>query len=152
MKLRRWLQAGLLTAVLDFAFSSVLNRFFYGSTVTRLWQGVASVLLGPDAFNGGMRTVLIGVAMHVGVAFAWTTVFFIILMLVPQIERIANRRFGLVTLSAIYGPIIWMAMSFVVIPSMTGRPPSITYRWWVQLVGHMVFVALPMIATLTRRD
>lgn len=152
MKLGRWLQAGLLTAVIDGAFSSVLSRFFYGSTVTRLWQGVASVLLGPDAMNGGMRTALIGLAMHVGVAFAWTTVFFVLLMLIPQIGRIAHARFGLITLAAIYGPIVWMTMSFVVIPSMTHRPPTIAFRWWVQFFGHMAFVALPMIATLTKRD
>lgn len=152
MKLGRLLQAGLVTAVIDGAFSSILSRFFYGSTVTRLWQGVASVLIGPDALNGGMRTAMIGVAMHVGVAFAWSAVFLILLMLAPQLGRIANARFGLITLAAVYGPIVWMVMSLAVIPSMTGRPPTITYRWWVQFFGHMPFVALPIIATLTRRD
>ena len=152
MKLGRLLQAGLVTAVIDGAFSSILNRFFYHSTVTRLWQSVASVLLGPDALNGGMRTAIIGLAMHVAVAFAWSAVFLILLMLVPQLERIANARFGLITLAAIYGPIVWIVMSFVVIPSMTGRPTTITYRWWVQFFGHMPFVALPIIATLTKKD
>ena len=152
MKLGRLLQAGLVTAVIDGAFSSVLSRFFYHSTVTRLWQGVASVLLGPDAMNGGMRTAMIGLAMHVGVAFAWTAVFLIVLTLAPQIGRFANARFGLITLAAIYGPIVWMVMSLAVIPSMTGRPPTINYRWWVQFFGHMPFVALPIIATLTKKD
>lgn len=152
MKIGRLVQAGLVTAVIDGVFASVLSRFFYGSTVTRLWQGVASVLLGPDAMNGGMRTALIGLAMHVGVAFAWSIVFFILLMLAPSIGKMAQARFGLVTLAAIYGPIIWMAMSLLVIPSMTGRPPTIAFRWWVQFFAHMLFVALPIVATLTRRD
>ena len=152
MNLRRWLQAGLVTAVIDFAFSSILVKFFYGSTVTRLWQGVASVPLGPDALNGGMRSVLIGVGMHIGVAFAWTTVFLILLKLIPAIHRIAHARFGLITLAAIYGPIVWMTMSFLVIPSMTHRPPTINFRWWVQFFGHIPAVALPIVATLTRRD
>jgi hypothetical protein len=152
MKLGRFVQAGLVTAVIDGTFSSVLSRFFYGSTVTRLWQGVASVLLGPDAMNGGMRTALIGVAMHVGVAFAWTAIFLIVLAVVPAIGRAAHARFGLIALSAVYGPIVWTVMSCAVIPSMTGRPPAITFRWWVQFFGHMPFVALPIIATLTRRD
>src|SRR6185436_6788800 len=129
MKLRRWLQAGLVTAITDFLFSSILVKFFYGSTVTRLWQGVASVPLGQDAFNGGLRTVLIGVGIHVCVAFAWTTVFLVLLTLIPAIDRIAHRRFGLITLAAIYGPLIWMTMSFLVIPSMTHRPPTINYKW-----------------------
>lgn len=152
MKLRRWFQAGLVTAVTDFLFSSILVKFFYHSSVTRLWQGVASVPLGPDAMNGGMRTALIGVALHISVAFAWTTVFLVLLMLIPAIDRIAHARFGLITLAALYGPPIWLVMSFLVIPSMTHRPPTIAFRWWVQLFGHIPFVALPIIATLTRRD
>jgi hypothetical protein len=36
---------------------------FYHSTVTRLWRGVASTLLG-RAFDGGTRTALIGVLMR----------------------------------------------------------------------------------------
>jgi hypothetical protein len=127
-------------------------KFFYGSTVTRLWQGVASVPLGPDALNGGLRTALVGVAIHIGVAFMWTTVFLILLTIIPSIDRIAHARFGLITLAAIYGPLVWMAMSFLVIPSMTHRPPTINYRWWVQFFGHIPAVALPIVATLTRRD
>lgn len=141
-----------MTAVIDFAFSSILVKFFYHSTVTRLWQGVASVLLGPDAMNGGMHTALIGVAMHIGVAFAWTTVFLILLTVIPAIDRIAHARFGLITLAAIYGPVVWLAMSFLVIPSMTHRPPTVNFRWWVQFFGHIPAVALPIVATLTRRD
>ena len=152
MTLKRWLQAGLVTAVIDFAFSSILVKFFYGSTVTRLWQGVASVPLGAEALNGGWRMALVGVAFHICVAFAWTTVFLAVLMLIPAIDRIAHARFGLITLAAIYGPLIWMAMSFLVIPSMTHRPPTINYRWWVQFFGHIPAVALPIVATLTRRD
>ena len=49
----RLLRAGLLTGLTDGLFSSVLAAFFYGSTVSRLWQGVASVLFGAAAFEGG---------------------------------------------------------------------------------------------------
>jgi hypothetical protein len=40
----------------------------------------------------------------------------------------------------------------IVSPMLTHRPPTITYRWWVQFFGHMVFVALPMIWAATRPD
>ena len=45
----RLVRAGLLTAITDGLFSSVLSVAFYNSTVQRLFQGVASTLLGPDA-------------------------------------------------------------------------------------------------------
>ena len=55
----RWLRAGLLTALCDGTFSSVLSVFFYHSTVARLFQGVASTLLGKAALDGGTPTALI---------------------------------------------------------------------------------------------
>ena len=74
------------------------------------------------------------------------------LTMAPALGRIARARFGLVTLATIYGPLIWLAMSFLIIPSMTHRPPTINFRWWVQFFGHIPAVALPIIATLTRED
>src|SRR4051812_33616581 len=57
--LLRLTRAGLLTAVSDGLFASVLSVFFFDSTLSRLWQGVASTLLGKAAFDGGTRTALI---------------------------------------------------------------------------------------------
>ncbi len=57
--LSRWVGAGLLTGISDGLFSSVLAVAFYHSTVARLWQGVASTLLGPEALTGGSSAVLV---------------------------------------------------------------------------------------------
>jgi len=43
-----------------------------------------------------------------------------------------------------------MIMSLVVIPLLVHRPPTITIRWWVQLVGHVPFVAIPIAAGVRR--
>ena len=144
------MRAGLLTAVTDGLFSSILSAFFYHSTVTRLFQGVAATLLGPSAIDGGRRTALIGIAMHVGVAFGWSAVFVFGLMRVPAIRRILASNYGIIKVAAIYGPCIWMVMSLVVIPQLVHRPPAITFRWWVQFFGHIPFVAVPMIAMACR--
>jgi hypothetical protein len=131
--LYRLLLAGLTTGVTDGLFAVVLSVFFYGSTVTRLWQGVASVLLGKGALEGGTRTALIGVLMHFGVAFPW-------------LRRILASRGGILTVAAVYGPLIWLVMSLLVIPALVHRPPTITPRWWIQLIGHVFFVGLPIVA------
>ena len=39
-------------------------------------------------------------------------------------------------------------MSLVIVPLFTHRPPAINVRWWVQFVGHIPFVALPMVTLL----
>jgi hypothetical protein len=41
-----------------------------------------------------------------------------------------------------------MVMSLAVIPLFTHRPPSITFRWWVQFFGHFPFVGLPIVASI----
>lgn len=146
----RLVRAGLLTAVIDGLFSSVLVSVFYGSTVTRLWQGVASTLLGPEALTGGTRTALVGVLMHIGVAFGWSAVFLFLFTRVPQIRQTVASPHGVVKVAAVYGPFIWLVMSLVIIPLLVQRAPSITFRWWIQLFGHVPFVAVPIVATIGR--
>ena len=51
--------------------------------------------------------------------------------------------------AAVYGPVIWMVMSLALIPLFTHRPPIVNFRRWVQFVGHVPFVALPIVASLS---
>jgi hypothetical protein len=149
--LSRLLRAGLLTGVVDFLFSSVLVTVFYGSTVTRLWQGVASTLLGPGALEGGARTAVIGVLMHFGVAFGWSAVFLLLYLRSAWLRRAAAAPYGALKVAAGYGPLVWLVMSLAVIPFLVDRPPTINYRWWVQLFGHIPFVGLPIVASIAVR-
>jgi len=144
----RLVRAGLVTGVTDGLFSSVLSAFVYGSTVTRLWQGVASTLLGAAAFEGGLPTAAIGVLMHFGVAFAWSAVFLLLVLSSAWLRGVLAAPYGVVAVAAVYGPLIWLAMSLVVIPMLTHRPPAINLRWWVQLIGHAPFVGLPIVAMI----
>lgn len=148
--LPRLARAGLLTGVVDGAFSSVLVTACYGSTPARLFQGVAATLLGPAALDGGTRTALIGVAMHFGVAFAWSALFLLLYARSAWLRGVVASRGGVPRVAAAYGPGVWLAMSLVVIPLLTHRPPSITYRWWIQLLGHFPFVGVPIVASVAR--
>lgn len=146
----RLLRAGLATGVTDGLFSSVLNVVFYHSTVARLFQGVASVLLGRQALDGGNATAAIGLLMHFGVAFGWAAVFLVLVRRSSWIRRLVSSPYGAVKVASVYGPLIWMVMSFAVIPSLLHRPPVINLRWWVQLIGHVPFVGFPIAASIGR--
>jgi hypothetical protein len=150
MALSRLVRAGLLTALTDGLFSSVLSVAFYHSTVERLFQGVASTLLGREALSGGTRTAIIGVIMHVGVAFAWSAVFLFLVGRSRWIRGVLSRPYGVVKFASLYGPLVWMVMSLAVIPLLLHRPPTITVRWWVQLFGHILFVGIPIVASIGR--
>lgn len=143
-RLARLVRAGLLTGITDGLFSSVLVVFFYGSTVTRLWQGVASTLLGQEAFDGGTRTALIGILMHFGVAFGWSAVFLFVVLRSARVRRVLQSPYGAFKVASWYGPLVWLVMSLVVIPLLVHRAPAINFRWVVQLIGHFPFVGLPI--------
>jgi hypothetical protein len=149
-RLPRLLRAGLLTGVSDGLFSSVLSVFFYHSTVARLFQGVASVLLGRKALDGGTATALIGVAMHFGVAFGWSAVFLALASISSRIRGVLGTRFGALGVASVYGPSIWVIMSCVVIPLLVRRPPKLSARWWTQFFGHIPFVGVPIVTSIAR--
>lgn len=148
--LPRLVRAGLLTGVTDGLFSSVLSATVYGSTVTRLFQGVAATLLGTQAFDGGTRTALLGALMHFGVAFGWSAVFLLLVMRSARIRRVLAAPHGVVKVASLYGPFVWLVMSLAVIPLLVHGPPAINIRWWVQLIGHIPFVGLPIVASIGR--
>ena len=145
---RALVRAWLVTGVVDGLFSSALSVFAYGSTVSRLFQGVASVPLGPAALDGGAPTVALGLVMHFGVAFGWSAVFLLLVTRSTWIRGVLRSTRGVIMAAGVYGPVIWMVMSLAVIPLFTHRPPAITFRWWVQFFGHFPFVGVPIVASL----
>jgi len=148
--LSRIVRAGLLTGVTDGLFASVLSVAFYDSTVTRLFQGVASTLLGTAAFDGGLKTAALGLLMHFGVALGWSAVFLLLLDRSPWLRRLLDSPHGVLKVASLYGPFIWLVMSLVVIPLLLHRPPVLTGRWWIQLIGHIPFVGLPIVWAIGR--
>ena len=70
-----WLLAGtldILTAIL----------YYVGPSTARavtLLQGIASGLLGAEAFSGGLATAALGLTLHYFIALIWTFVFFMAL-------------------------------------------------------------------------
>ena len=150
MTLPRLVRAGLLTGATDGLFSSVLATVFYHSTVTQLFQGVASTVLGKRAFEGGTPTALLGVVMHFGVAFGWSAVFLLLVMRPRRVGDLLASRNGVAKVASLYGPFIWLVMSLVVIPLATGKLPTFGFRWWVQIFAHVPFVTIPLVFTARR--
>jgi hypothetical protein len=140
----------LVTAAWDFVCASMLSVFAYGSTFSRLWQGVAATVFGPAALTMGPGGVGVGLALHLLVALVWSAAF------VLAVDRFRSLRRALVgapqavAVASVYGPVIWLVMSLAVIPLATGRPPAFGFRWWVQIFAHVPFVTLPLVFTARR--
>ena len=140
----------LVTAAWDFVCASALSVFAYRSTVSGLWQGVASVVLGPAAREMGAWGVVAGLALHLLVAITWSAAFVSAVVGSRALRQAVARPLGALAVAAVYGPFIWLVMSLAVIPLATGRPPAFGFRWWVQVFAHIPFVTLPLVFTARR--
>src|SRR5215831_11887087 len=82
------LTAWLIAGTLDISYAIITWASVSGKITTmQLLQGIASTLMGQAAFNGGTGTALIGLAMHYGIALAWTLIYFFIYPHVPFLAR-----------------------------------------------------------------
>lgn len=136
----------LLVAVTDALFASATGMFIPPIvTPARVFRGVASVLLGKSALDGGSTTALIGLAMHFGVALFWSALFVYAVHNSWWLRDALKTWPSRILVAVVYGVSIWLVMTWIVIPSMVHRPPNLTLKYWVQLVGHIPFVVGPMI-------
>jgi hypothetical protein len=145
----RLVRAGLLTGISDAIWAMVAQVFIYhrGSAAS-VWRGVASVLVGKGAITGGAPATALGLVMHFGVAFAWSAVFLLLVTRSYWLRAVLDSPYGVFKVAAVYGPFIWIVMSFVVIPLFVHHMPVVTINWWIQLAGHMLFVGLPLVSSI----
>jgi len=136
--LRPILWGGLLCAVLDFVAAISLYGA-RGVPVLRIWQGVASGILGPSSFQRGWASGSLGIAVHALVAFSASTVFCLV---ARQIPALAQRY---LLYGPIYGVCVFLFMNLVVIP-LSAIPKRHTPVGLViaQLIIHLFCVGLPI--------
>ena len=146
----RLIRAWAYCAATDAVFATVLS-VIYGRGPAGVWKGVAATPFGSDMLNQGARATLIGLGIHLCVAFTWSTILFLLVTRISALARLLESPFGIMKGAVIYGPCIWLFMSFVVIQLATHQPPAITYRWWIQLAGHILFVATPIAVGLKQK-
>ena len=136
---------GLIAGTLDICAACLTAWLRAGVTPIGVLQFVASGALGPAAFQGGMKSALIGLVLHYVIATIWTVVFYLAsrkwLFL---IER--PVQFGL-----LYGIAVYLIMTFVVVPlsQVTPRPATLTGRT-IGILTIMFCIGLP-IALIVRR-
>ena len=130
---------GLLVAVLDAADALVAYKLAFGMSPIAIYQFVASGLLGQGAFAGGVGTALVGVAVHLLVAFTAATVF------VLTSERLPSLRRGAVGWGLAFGLAVFGVMNLVVIPLSKIPASAPTLPLLINgVVGHALLVGLPI--------
>jgi hypothetical protein len=113
----------------------------------RITQGIASGLLGPQAFQGGWGAAALGTALHFLIAFSAAAVYYGASRLLAFLTRRA------VVWGFLYGIAVYMFMGWIVVP-LSAFPKSKTPFSFtalvISLLTHMFCVGLP-IALAVRR-
>src|SRR6478672_1944519 len=103
----------LFVAVSDAIFASLTGMFIPPTaTPARVFRGVASVLLGKSALDGGSTTALIGLAMHFGVALAWSALFVVVVHNSWWLKDALKSWPGRILVAVVYGVSIWLIMTW----------------------------------------
>ncbi len=139
------LYGGLAVGVLDGLYAVIANSL-KGGTPTRVFQYIASGLLGRDSFNGGMKTTLLGVLLHFLIAFILAAIYYGASLRLPTLIRQA------LIWGPIFGVAVHLVMRLVVTPlSAASKLPFSVSGLLSALVVHILFVGLP-IALLARHS
>ena len=136
---------GLTVGVLD-CLAAMTNAWMRsGVTPDRVWQYVASSVVGPESFNMGASTIALGLLVHFSVAFGVAIGFYVVARIFPAI---ISYPF---IVGPIYGIFVYFIMSYGIVPLTLVKQGA--FNWYGLLSGliiHMLFVGLP-VALITKR-
>lgn len=113
--LRRVVAAGLAGGAVDFVYACAVG-LSSGRSVQRVWQGVASGLIGKPAGEMGWVSSALGMAIHFSIALTMAAAFAVAAGRLPLLYRrpwSAGVLYGLVLYGVMYGivlPLRWPAV------------------------------------------
>jgi len=139
--------AGLTAGILDGLDAAIILGML-GPGVKRVFQYIASGLLGPASFQGGWATACLGILLHFTVATGAAATYYLL-----------SRRLSiLVRKPVLCGPVfglgVFAFMRYVVIPLSAVPKPRPLVGWGLvnQLIAHTVFVGLSIALIVARSE
>jgi hypothetical protein len=143
------LYGGLVVGILDLLFAFIFYGLILGAPPLRIFQSVAAGLVGRTAaYEGGVKTFVLGILLHFVVAACIAAVFYSATRIFPALLRYA------VVSGLIYGMIAYLGMNYVVVPLSAIRRspgPKKLPIFLTEIIGHAFLVGLPL-ALLARRS
>jgi hypothetical protein len=135
--------AGLLAGVLDIT-AAFVTWAPQGVPPVRILQGIASGLVGRQAFNEGTASAMLGGAIHFLIALSAAAVFYVASW---KIDFTSRRP---ILAGVLYGVCVYVVMYWIVMPLAKMHPAHTLTPSIIAIVTHMVCVGLP-ISLMVRR-
>jgi hypothetical protein len=121
--------SGFIAGTLDMLAAIISS----GAKPVIICQYIASAVFGREtAFSGGLMMALAGLLFHYFIAYAWTSLFFV---LYPRIKWLSRNIY---VTGVLYGIAVWTAMNLIVVPlsRITPRPLD----WTKDLIGMSIII------------
>jgi hypothetical protein len=135
-----------VAGLLDGTDAAVVIPWMTGIAPIRIFQFIASGVLGVRAFRGGFGAAILGLALHLLIAIGAASVYY---ALTARLTLSLRQR---VLVGPVFGLGVFAVMNYVVVPlSAAPRQPAMKPDALLnQLFSHLFFVGLP-IAVITGR-
>lgn len=148
----RVVKAGLVAGALDLCLAMLIQLVFVGRVnLVRVFQSVASGVLGASARTGGPPAAALGLVLHFLIATIWAAIFLVVAYRWSSLRRWTQSPPSLVATGLGYGVVIWGGMNLVVVPlSRATSNLSLSLVTLAMIAGHAVMVGLPMVLTIGR--
>ena len=132
------LLGGLVAGTFDITYACTFWALKRGVAPTRVFQSVASGLLGDASFTGGWPTALLGLALHYFIATAMAVTYYLFARRWSELwER--PLLFG-----PLYGILLYWIMNYIVVPLSAAQPGSRDSLWiTMSVVVHAFLIGTP---------
>jgi len=141
MKISKIFLGGFVVGVLDISYAILFWWLRARVSPVRIFQSVAAGLLGRDAARaGGIRTALLGAALHFLIAFTIVLVYASASRMMPLLIRRP------ILCGTVYGVLVYAVMNYVVIPlSAAGGGGGGTVMLWIvcSILVHAFLIGVP---------
>lgn len=132
------LWGGLVAGVFD-AIDGVVAFGLEGLNPIQVLQYIASGLLGPSAFSGGLATAALGTVLHFVIAFVAAAIYVVASRWLTALKT-KPVLFGL-----LFGAAVYFFMNYLVLPlSSVAQSPFSLALFLNGVIGHALLVGVPI--------
>lgn len=139
------LLGGLIAGTFDISYACTFWYLKRGVLPARVFQSVASGLLGDASFTGGWRTALLGVALHYFIATAMAVTYYVF---AAKWSDLWQRP---LVFGPLYGVLLYGIMNYIVVPLSAANPGSRNLVWVVLSIAVHAFLIGTPCAIFARR-
>jgi len=132
------LLGGLVAGTFDMTYASTFWYLRRGVLPKRVFQSVASGLLGDASFTGGWPTALLGLVLHFFIATSMAVTYY---LLARRWSDLARRPW---TFGPLYGVFLYFIMNYIVVPLSAASPGSRNLTWvLLSIAVHAFLIGTP---------